>query len=224
MPLRLVLPSDLSKAKEKFLIPLCLILGLIVWVPILEMFVVLSIFIDIFLSVIFISMVYTISQKKSHLLIGTLLSLVMLASMWSQYFYQNPHVFAVGKLFGVLFIVMVIGNILAFIFKSEEVTKEVIFAAMLVYLLAALLWSFAYGFLEIVDPASFNVALGQDYRYQMKYIYFSFVTITTLGYGDITPATDLAKSFTILEAVVGQLYLVVVVAWLVGMHVSRKSN
>jgi hypothetical protein len=54
--------------------------------------------------------------------------------------------------------------------------------------------------------------------------YYSFVTLTTLGYGDITPLTKVAKAFSVLEAVVGQLYLVVVVAWFVGMHVSRKSG
>jgi hypothetical protein len=54
--------------------------------------------------------------------------------------------------------------------------------------------------------------------------YFSFVTITTLGYGDITPVTEVAKAITVLEAVVGQLYLVVAVAWLVGMYVSKKSK
>ena len=54
--------------------------------------------------------------------------------------------------------------------------------------------------------------------------YYSFVTLTTLGFGDITPLTRMAKAFSVLEAVIGQLYLVVVVAWFVGMHVSKKSN
>ena len=53
-------------------------------------------------------------------------------------------------------------------------------------------------------------------------LYYSFVTISTLGYGDITPVTRLARSLCIIEAVIGQLYLVVSVAWLVGMHVSQK--
>ena len=95
---------------------------------------------------------------------------------------------------------------------------------MLVYLLMALMWSFVYGLLELINPASFNVTLSPDQGYQMRFIYYSFVTITTLGYGDITPTTDLASSFSILEAVVGQLYLVVVVAWLVGMHSSSKPR
>jgi voltage-gated potassium channel len=52
--------------------------------------------------------------------------------------------------------------------------------------------------------------------------YYSFVTITTLGYGDTTPVTRAEKSFSVLEAVVGQLYVVVVIAWLVGNYVRQK--
>jgi hypothetical protein len=125
---------------------------------------------------------------------------------------------------GVFFIVLVIANILAFMLKSEEVTREVIYAAVLLYLLAALMWAFAYTFLELLDPTSFNIALSQPEAYLLVFQYYSFVTITTLGYGDITPVTEVAKAFSVLEAVVGQLYLVIVVAWLVGMYVSRQAE
>ena len=53
---------------------------------------------------------------------------------------------------------------------------------------------------------------------------FSFITITTLGYGDMTPITDKATALALIEAVVGQIYMVVLVAWLVGMHVSQRSK
>jgi hypothetical protein len=86
------------------------------------------------------------------------------------------------------------------------------------------MWAFIYTFLELVDPASFNIALNRSDGYLPVFQYYSFVTITTLGYGDITPITDVAKAFSVLEAVIGQLYLVVAVAWLVGMHVSTKSR
>ena len=93
---------------------------------------------------------------------------------------------------------------------------------MVVYLLAAQLWALVYTFLDLIDPASFNLPQGQsDF---LLFEYYSFVTLTTLGYGDITPLTKVAKAFSVLEAVVGQLYLVVVVAWFVGMYVSRKSG
>ena len=216
--------KDLLRSKERFLILLCLILGLLVLVPILNRFVAAHIFLDIFLTAIAISMVYTISQKKRYVIVGVLFAIVMLASLWLQYFFQNKGIAAIAMITGILFISVVIASILGFVLKSEGVNREIIYAAILLYLLAALLWAFLYTFLELVDPASFNIDLDQPQGYLLVFQYYSFVTITTLGYGDITPVTEVAKAFSVLEAVIGQLYLVVVVAWLVGMHVSRKSR
>ncbi len=148
----------------------------------------------------------------------------MLASLWLQYLDPNKWILPVGMLAGVIFIAMVIASIISLIIKSEEICREIIYAAILMYLLAALMWAFIYTFLELVDPASFNIDLNRSDGYLPVFQYYSFVTITTLGYGDITPITDVAKAFSVLEAVIGQLYLVVAVAWLVGMHVSTKSR
>jgi hypothetical protein len=169
-------------------------------------------------------MVYTISRKKGPLIVGLLLAIVMLASQWLQYSHQNKEIAAIGMIAGVLFTAMVITNIMVFMIKSEEVNREVIYAAILLYLLVALMWAFVYTFLELVDPTSFNITLSQPQGYLLVFQYYSFVTITTLGYGDIAPVTEVAKAFAALEALVGQLYLVIVVAWLVGMHVSKKSK
>jgi len=154
--------TPLSPSKERFLILICLILGLIVIVPILKRFAALRIFLDIFITAIYISMVYTVSHKKRHIYIGALLAMVMLISLWLQYFQQNNLVFAIGRISGILFFIMVITNILTLIFKSEDVTIEVIYAAILVYLLMALMWSFVYVLLELINPASFNVALSLE--------------------------------------------------------------
>ena len=59
---------------------------------------------------------------------------------------------------------------------------------------------------------------------RLIFIYYSFVTITTLGYGDISPLTGKAGGLSIIEAISGQIYLVVLVSWLVGMHVSKRSK
>jgi hypothetical protein len=92
------------------------------------------------------------------------------------------------------------------------------------YLLAALMWAFVYTFLELIDPASFNIDMSRSQDYLLVFQYFSFVTLTTLGYGDITPVTEVAKAITVLEAVVGQLYLVVAVAWLVLGCMCQKNQ
>ncbi len=217
-------PRELIQSKDRFFILVCLIMGLLVLVPILKRYVAAHIFLEIFLTTIVIFMVYTISHKRLHVIVGVFLAVLMLASMWSQYFYPNRGIIALSMITGALFIGLAISSIVGLLFKTGEVSREIIYAALLLYLLAGLLWAFIYTFLELVDPASFNVELGQTRSPLFVFQYYSFVTITTLGYGDITPVTEVAKAFSVLEAVAGQLYLVVAVAWLVGMHVSKKAK
>lgn len=217
-------PKKLMGSKERFLILLCLIMGLLILQPILGRFVAARFFINIFLTAIGISMVHTISSKKRHAIVGVFLAIVMLASLWIQYVHPDKTIAAIGMLAGILFTAVVIAGILDFIFKSEKVSREIIYAAILLYLLAALGWAYLYTFLELVDPASFNIDISRADVNLAAFKYYSFVTITTLGYGDIVPVTEVAKAFAVLEAVVGQLYLVVAVAWLVGMHVSKKAK
>ncbi len=224
MPLGLMTPRELLHSKERFFILMCLILGQIVLVPILNRFTAARVFLEIFLTVNIISMVYVISDKKGFVIAGVLLAVVMLMSFWLVHFTQNKWIAAIGMVTGVLFVGLVISSILGSMLKSEGVDREIIYKAILLYLLAALMWAFLYTFLELVDPASFNIDLDQSKGYLLVFQYYSFVTITTLGYGDITPVTEVAKAFSVLEAVCGQLYLVVVVAWLVGMHVAGKSR
>ena len=76
--------------------------------------------------------------------------------------------------------------------------------------------------MESLHPGSFSIPEIKGISASRSFLYYSFVTLTTLGYGDITPVASLARSLCILEAVLGQLYLVVQVAWLVGVHVSQS--
>ena len=222
MPLNYKSFQALLHSKERFLILMGLILALLVLGPILEQLVTIRILIDIFLTAIVLSMLNLDHSKSRLVQFGRLLAIVMLISLWLKYFYNYDLLSAASMMIGVLFTVVVTVYTLAFIIRSEKVTREVICAAMVVYLLVAQLWALVYTFLDLIDPASFTLPQGQsDF---LLFEYYSFVTLTTLGYGDITPLTKVAKTFSVLEAVVGQLYLVAVVAWFVGMHVSRKSN
>ena len=199
-----------------------LIMALLVIGPILEQFFALRTLIDVFLTAIVLSMLFILNSRKRLFQIGLLLAIVMILSLWLKYFF-NPDLFAAtSMMIGVLFTVLVTAHAIGFIMRSKSVNREVVYAAMLVYLLVAQLWALVYTFLFHIDPASFNLHQGQgDF---LVFEYYSFVTLTTLGFGDITPLTKVAKAFSVLEAVVGQLYLVVVLAWLVGMHVSRTTG
>ena len=210
-------------SKHRIVLLLAAILSMIIGSPFLDDIFHYRVIPDIFITIVLISGIYAISRKKKHIYIALALAIPMFIGIWSSRLYQSPKPMVFGLLFGALFIGFVISLLINFIFNEKEITKEVIYAAVVIYLLMAIMWAFAYFILEYVYPGSFSIPEGAS-RDTFTYLYFSFVTITTLGYGDVLPLTQKASSLVILEAVTGQIYLVVVVAWLVGMHVSRRSK
>ena len=96
--------------------------------------------------------------------------------------------------------------------------------AACIYLLSGGLWGIVYFLLSVVSPGSFVGIDGATLSEQLnEFIYHSFVTMTTLGYGDVTPVLPVARSLCYLEAVLGQLYLTVLVAALVGIHIANRQ-
>lgn len=106
--------------------------------------------------------------------------------------------------------------------QAGPVNAERIFAALDAYLLAGLIFGVCYWLLDQTWPVSFDPASSS--LPLSHAIYFSFVTIATLGYGDIVPVNDLARGVAILEAVSGQLYLVVLVARLVSLYARQADG
>jgi voltage-gated potassium channel Kch len=132
-----------------------------------------------------------------------------------------------------MFLGGVILIVLNHIFRSGHIDFNTICAALSVYLLIAILWTQFYGLAELLDPGAFvyNTPIGgETTSMQMAggksfvAIYYSLVTITTLGYGDIVPVSPAATMLATVEAVVGQFYLTVLVAWLVGMYISSTMQ
>ncbi len=177
-----------------------------------------------FITAIMISGTYAASKKIYIAITAASLALPMLVSIWISHFVDMPFLVFVGDCFGIAFIAFLVIIILSFIFGERKVTINVIYASIVVYLLIAIMWSFVYSVLESIQPGSFAIGEGQIEVGRRLYIYYSFVTITTLGYGDITPTTDLANSVSFLEAVTGQLYIAILIARLVGLHIAQSMN
>jgi Ion channel len=100
------------------------------------------------------------------------------------------------------------------VFDQQTVNQQSILGAICVYVLIGMLFAFAYGAVAFLGSGDF-FAQGTDGTPSLR-LYFSYVTLATLGYGDYTPASDLGHTLAIVEALVGQLYLVTVVAVVVG--------
>ncbi len=210
--------------RGRFLKLLVLLLGMLVLAPLLEQFFRLMVLEDLFLTAVFVYAAYSISRNKVLLATAIALALPAIASTWLKPFVKAQWFAIAAGLCDVAFITTVTVAILVYIFRQKDINGDVIAGAIVVYLLMAVMWSQIYVVLEIAQPGSFNFPAGARDSTPALLRYFSLVTITTVGYGDITPATHAARAFANLESVVGQLYLVIQVAWLVGMHVSIKSK
>jgi len=112
-----------------------------------------------------------------------------------------------------------------FAFRASKIDDEHIYAALSAYLLAGIFLGNLYLVLDSIWPGSLLVNGSTVEQLSVsRAIYFSFVTMSTVGYGDIVPNTDMTRSLAIVEAVAGQLYLVVMVARLVSLYTSRTLS
>jgi hypothetical protein len=127
-------------------------------------------------------------------------------------------------------VLLILGTYICFraIFESGRIDEERIFASLSLYLLFGVIFALIFAVIEEVMPGSFHypdrVAPDTVSRPLFQLFYFSFVTLATLGYGDIVPISGPAKGMAILEAVIGQMYLVVVVARLVSLFGQSESR
>lgn len=117
-------------------------------------------------------------------------------------------------------------GILRFVFRGKRLTTDGILATVAVYLIVAMLFAQIYLLLLEWNPASFNldVAARTPPQLQGDLVYFSLITLATVGYGDILPVTQVARSFAVFEATVGQFYIAVVVAVFVGMYAAQRRE
>jgi hypothetical protein len=108
---------------------------------------------------------------------------------------------------------------------GTDINTNRIVGAICIYLMLGVIWAMAYTVVDLASPGSFaGFSPMDDVGWNSEWLYFSFVTMTTLGYGDILPVSATARGLAYMQAVVGQFYIAVLVAGLVGAYVSTKSN
>ena len=173
-------------------------------------------------------------QARRGLLVLVVVTAVLgtLASAAETWFHAAGWI-VVDRAAGIVFVVLVAICITQNVWRETEVSADTIVGGIAVYVLLAVAWSSAYQLLEFLVPGSLEVVSGSGGHWgpweaapgeYPRLLFFSFVTITTLGYGDIVPASGPAAALASLDAVVGPLYLTVLIARLVGLHIASARG
>jgi hypothetical protein len=183
---------------------------------------------ELLFSVVLLASIYMLSLRRSHAWIAVLLAAPAVVTVWAAVFIPNVILREAALALLLLFLVYTLAITLWRVFTAETVTGDTIAAALNVYLMAGFAWGTLYTLVFMLSPEAFHVPEQPPHeglflspvRFQ-AFLYFSFVTLTTVGYGDILPMSRTARSFANLEAILGQFYLAVLVARLVSQHASR---
>jgi Ion channel len=178
---------------------------------------------DICTSAILLLGIYAISHVRRCLVLAVVLAIAVLGTRWSGYVVDNARLLLVNYGLGMMFFAFTACLLLADVLRKGAVTADKIYGALCVYLLIGLTWGFMFLTLEGFQPGSFQfgqAGLSGIERDPATLVYFSFVTLSTVGYGHITPLSPPARSFAFMEAIIGQIYLAVLVARLVGLHIA----
>jgi voltage-gated potassium channel len=187
---------------------------------------------ELAISILFAAMMilslYMIGHRKRLLIIG----MAILGGSTTLLFFSAtnlPELRALRMieiLLAILFFAVLLSASLYYTIKDHTITFNHLCGAVCTYLFIGLIWSYAYLLIELLIPASFNYVIQFDLlgAKSLEFMYYSFVTLTTLGYGDISPASDIAKTISWMEAITGQLYLTMLIALLIAKYVAHSQS
>ncbi len=181
-----------------------------------------SLALNVLLLVTLISAVVACSARRSQLVVGLVLTALLQGTSLYRELSEVTAVSALYSVLGLVFFAYVGFLVLGDVFRARSVSVDTICGALAVYLFLGIWWAFAYALLEQLVPGSVvGLRAGHetagDYA---EYLGYSFVTLTTLGYGNVVPGNARADMLAAGEAVVGQIYMTVLVARLVALNLA----
>lgn len=183
-----------------------------------------TLFLDLLFSLILLGSLNILGRGKQSFYISLAVATPIILLVWLAHFDDSAWIRIAGNLLFMCYIGTTIAVLLYHIFLRDEVQIDLIFGVFSVFLLTGFFWALVYSTLEIFFPGSFAgideffiKETREPYTSNFEVLlYFSFVTLTTLGYGDVTPLTHFTRNLSMMEAVMGQFYIATFVASLMG--------
>jgi hypothetical protein len=176
---------------------------------------------------VMISAVLAVGGRRRTLVIALVLATPALAARWINHARAgtvSPTVFLVC---GVVFFIFVIAHLFHFILHAPRVDANVLCAGISGYLMMGLLWMLAYLLVAYLSPTAFSVSAGPETGRAFDgftAFYFSFITLCTVGYGDVVPVSEVARMLAVMESIAGLFYMAVMISRLVAVYSSRPID
>jgi hypothetical protein len=223
---RLRLKSILTRDFGDFFRLLLSLLIYLLSVPFLQPFGIGKIIATVFFLSIFFVSIYAIGHNRRWFIVAVIMSAIIVC-LKVVAFTTMTGVFSeitASIVSAVCFITITIA-ILIRTLEDKEISINDIYGAICSYLLIGIAWAYLFLTVALLDPQAFHIPqIGMDATHKIPHlIYFSFITLTSTGFGDIYPVNMLAETLTYLEAIVGQIYLIAIIGWMVGIYASRSS-
>ena len=216
-----------AKIDEKMLLALLIALLLsIVIIPLMESLPIGRVPMLVACTLVFALGVLTSIRQRAVFVPGIVVAVLATSTTWSSFFIDHAGVFVAGRCLATAALLLTAIIILGAVIRQHLATDHSVYGAICTYLLLGLAWAMLYSAVDRVDRNAFDIPhrrlmeasfAGQQVTAFSQMVFFSFVTMSTLGYGDITPTTQVAETLAWLQSVIGQFYLAVLVARLVSV-------
>lgn len=176
----------------------------------------------IIINVLFVSAFYFFKQSEKKFQAYILVPIVVLVNFSRYFFEENLFLSQVNRLFILAFFFAITVHFISMLMKGKEVNKKVLIVSIAAYIMIGFMASILCWFTSVLYPGSYNITVD-EYGPLVDFIYYSIVTMSTLGYGDILPILPQSKSLAIVITLVGQFYMAILVAFLIGKFLNQKK-
>ena len=178
---------------------------------------------SVLMTAVFMAGVLAVGRRRRTLIIACILLIPTLFSKWINHIVpglMNDKVFFST---GLVFAVFLVIQLLMYILRAPRVNSEVVCAGISIYFMLGLCWMFAYLIVDRIDPKAFAYTVGPAPQMMDRFTcyYFSYSTLSTLGYGDIVPISRVARMLAAMEAMTGTLFIAVLISRLVSLYSSQ---
>ena len=179
----------------------------------------------VLITLVLVMGVLAVGRRRRTLVVAVILALPAFIGKWVNHFRPDLVPAEFFLVAGLLFVVFVVAHLLGFILRAPRVNSEVLCAGISTYLLLGLSWSFAYLLVAQLAPDAFFLNNGTTTGHSLHgadAFYFSLITLSTVGYGDIIPVSNVARMLAAMEAITGSLFVAVLIARLVALYSSER--